>query len=368
MPIPLGRDDPWDHRTNRDPIRQMRWAAARRWPWQLMVFNENLDHFMLRPRSLPVMAKHFYWRTKNFVRWETRPGGSFYTFVWRLLHPWAFRRPVAYWAARVSGKLAAGRFPAPVTVGAAELPAGITVVIPSRNGRELLERLFASLLPQRPEQIVVVDNGSDDGTAEWARGMGVEVEEVAGALSFAAAVNRGIARARYARTCLLNNDMVLEPGFFAALARPFDAVPGLFAATAQIFFPEGVRREETGKAMYHRNKTGQFPLWCETPLAGEDGTWVLYGSGGCTLYDTAKLRALGGIGEQYTPAYVEDLDIGWRAWRQGWPTVFAAMSDITRSGDRLLNGCAMDHSFHWASQYINSSPAACETPPTRPYA
>ena len=43
-------------------------------------------------------------------------------------------------------------------LGAAMAP-GVCVVIPSRNGRELLERLFASMMPQRPEQIVVVDNG-----------------------------------------------------------------------------------------------------------------------------------------------------------------------------------------------------------------
>lgn len=329
------------------PYWAMRWAAARRWPWQLMVFNENLDHFMLRPRSLPVMAKHFFWRTKNFVRWETRPGGGVYTFFWRLLHPSAFRRPVAYWMARVSGRLAGGRAVAAVTLGAAMAP-GVCVVIPSRNGRELLERLFASLLPQRPEQIVVVDNGSTDGSAGWLRGQGVEVEECAEPLSFAAAVNRGIARSRYAHTCLLNNDMVLEAGFFAALSRPFDSNPGLFAATAQIFFPSGVRREETGKAMYHRNKTGQFPLWCETPFAGEDGTWVLYGSGGCTLYDTVKLRALGGIGEQYTPAYVEDLDIGWRAWRQGWPTVFAA-------GARLLHLHRSTTSKYFSAQDLDDA-------------
>ena len=370
----------------RMPYWAMRWAAARRWPWRLIVFNENLDHFMLRPRSLPVMAKHFWWRTKNFVRWETRPGGTAYTIVWRLLHPRAFLRPIAYWMARVSGAVAIGsvvrllgsrgplpngrgsesrRGPLPdgrgsesrdwddrrrsaeavqtVSLDLGEqrrafegnqtvvsqvpgdaLPAGITVVIPSRNGRELLERLFESLLPQAPEEIIVVDNGSSDGTADWLRGLGISFDCSKEPLSFAAAVNRGIARARYSRTCLLNNDMVLEPGFFGALLKPFDREPELFAVTAQILFPENVRREETGKAMYHRNKTGQFPVWCETPIDGEDGTWVLYGSGGCTLYDTVKLRALGGMGEQYTPAYVEDLDIGWRAWRRGWPTVFAA--------------------------------------------
>lgn len=310
----------------RMPYWPMRWAAFRRWPWQLIIFNENLDHFMLRPRSLPTMARHFLWRGKNFLRWEFRPGGTSYTLLWRLAHPAAFRRPVAYRLARWSGRLASGRQPEPLGPLETGLPAGVSVVIPTRNGRDLLERLFASLLPQAPEEIIVVDNGSDDGTAEWLaeHHPAVQVECSAAPLSFAAAVNRGIRRAHFARTCLLNNDMVLEPGFFAALAQPFASNPDLFAATAQIFFPEGVRREETGKAMYHPDRTGQFPLWCETPLPGEDGTWVLYGSGGCTLYDTAKLRALGGIGEQYTPAYVEDLDIGWRAWRRGWPTVFAA--------------------------------------------
>ena len=42
-------------------------------------------------------------------------------------------------------------------------------------------------------------------------------------LSFARAVNRGIAAARYSHVCLLNNDMLLEPGFFAALLRAFDS-------------------------------------------------------------------------------------------------------------------------------------------------
>jgi glycosyltransferase involved in cell wall biosynthesis len=51
---------------------------------------------------------------------------------------------------------------------------------------------------------------------------------------------------------------------------------------------------------------------------------VLYGSGGCSLYDTAKLRALGNFDEVYDPAYVEDLDIGYHAWQQGWPSVYVA--------------------------------------------
>ena len=140
--------------------------------------------------------------------------------------------------------------PAPDPVIADSLQPGVTVVIPSRNGRELLARLLPGLSAERPEEIIVVDNGSDDGTAAWlaAEWSAVRVELHAQPLSFARAVNRGIAAARYSHVLMLNNDMVVEPGFIAALRAPFDSVPDLFCSTAQIFFPAGARRQETGKA------------------------------------------------------------------------------------------------------------------------
>jgi GT2 family glycosyltransferase len=177
-----------------------------------------------------------------------------------------------------------------------------------------------------PTELIVVDNGSTDGTAAWlaAEWPRVEVEVSPEPLSFAAAVNRGIGRARYSRICLLNNDMLLEPGFFAALDGAFQAVPSLFCATAQIRFPAGVRREETGKAVMAQAHPDDFPIRCDEPIPGEDLSYVLYGSGGCSLYDSSMLRALGGADEAYAPAYVEDLDLGYRAWQRGWPTVFVA--------------------------------------------
>jgi GT2 family glycosyltransferase len=118
--------------------------------------------------------------------------------------------------------------------------------------------------------------------------------------------------------------MAVEAGFFRELRAAFDRVPDLFCATAQIFLPTGARREETGKAVMARDSATDFPVRCELPVAGEDGSYVLYGSGGCSLYDTAKLRALDCVREIYEPAYVEDLDLGFRAWARGWPTVFVS--------------------------------------------
>jgi GT2 family glycosyltransferase len=179
-------------------------------------------------------------------------------------------------------------------------------------------------------EVIVVDNGSTDGTESFLREAYPTIHRQVSAspLSFSQAVNRGIQAAQYSHVVLLNNDMQIEPGFFAALRCAFDRVPDLFCATAQIFFPEGQRREETGLCFWSAAPGDGFPVYCAEPKDGEDGTLVLYGSGGCSMYHTAKLRELGGFDEIYQPAYVEDLDIGYRGWMRGWPTVFCAAARV----------------------------------------
>lgn len=206
---------------------------------------------------------------------------------------------------------------------------GISVVIPSRNGRELLAAQLPGIvgdLAGIDAEIIVVDNGSDDGTADWLRTQypAILTELSEQPLSFARGINRGLERARFSHVCLLNNDMLIEPGFFPALLQPFHELRNLFCSTAQIRFPAGVRREETGKAVMARSDPADFPLRCDEPLPGENGTPVLYGSGGCSLYDAAMLRELGGLDEAYEPAYVEDLDLGYRAWQRAWPSIYVA--------------------------------------------
>ncbi len=307
------------------PMRRLGMAVA---PWRLLAFTENGQHFRLRPDSAPVMLRHLLWRAKNLVRSQTREGGWLHDKLALLRHaqkrhllwldlkararPWISREPAVLepWPARV-------------------LTPGISVVIPSRNGRELLAKCLPPLAAG--DEIIVVDNGSDDGTHDGSNDFlrnaypNVVLEKSVQALSFADAVNRGLRRARSTHVCLLNNDMLVEPRFLQALRRAFDQVPNLFSATAQIFLPEGARREETGKTVWNPAIAAtDFPVRCEEPLDGEDLSYVLYGSGGCTLYDVAKLAGLGGFDPVYETAYVEDLDVGVRAWQRDWPTVYCA--------------------------------------------
>jgi GT2 family glycosyltransferase/glycosyltransferase involved in cell wall biosynthesis len=289
------------------PFRRMRLVALALSPRGFVAFNENLNHFLLRPGQLQSIARHVVWRAKNVARWLLRS-----KFDARVALARAARWMRPRWN-RTPGAVAESR------------PAGVSVVIPSRTGKDLLAAQLPGILAERPDEIIVVDNGSTDGTAEWlaATYPAIRVDVSEAGLSFARAVNRGIAMARYSHVCLLNNDMLIEPGFFRALRDAFDRVPELFCASAEIRFPPGVRREETGKTVF-APIPGEFPVRCDETLPGEDLSYVLYGSGGCSLYDAGKLATLGNVDEVYEPAYVEDLDLGWRAWQRGWPSVYVA--------------------------------------------
>src|SRR5579864_2944028 len=95
----------------------------------------------------------------------------------------------------------------------------VAAVIPHWNRRELLEKLFASLHAQsrRFDEIIVVDNGSSDGSLELARDMGAHVVELGRNLGFAAAVNRGIEACAADWVAILNNDVTLAPDWLTKL-------------------------------------------------------------------------------------------------------------------------------------------------------
>jgi GT2 family glycosyltransferase/glycosyltransferase involved in cell wall biosynthesis len=325
----------------RMPYWRMRLIAFALSPWNFLAFNEAFGHFMLRPSTLGTIARHLAWRTRNFFVWEFSPGGATYTWLWRLRHPRALVRPARVLLARTAGLMTAALKAlvparAPATHSPQSRPRGVSVVIPSRNGRELLTDLLPKVVGQIERmsgEIIVVDNGSDDETNDFLRSWyhTVVLVESREPLSFARAVNAGIRKSSYSHVCLLNNDMAIGDGFFEALLAAFDRVPDLFCATAQIFFPDGARREETGKAVMPfaaDRKPADFPVRCELPSPGEDLSYVLYGSGGCSLFDAGKLQELGGLDEVYEPAYVEDLDLGFRAWQKGWPSVFVEAARV----------------------------------------
>src|SRR5579862_7375092 len=95
----------------------------------------------------------------------------------------------------------------------------VAAIIPHWTRRDLLPPLFQSLRAQtRPfDTILVVDNGSTDGSAEFAEDEGVQVLRLTENLGFAPAVNRGIAVVAADWVAILNNDVTLAPDWLECL-------------------------------------------------------------------------------------------------------------------------------------------------------
>lgn len=127
----------------------------------------------------------------------------------------------------------------------------LSVVIPCRNGTNYLAEAVASIREQELDaeiEIIVVDDGSTDATAELARSLGCEVISIPHA-GLSAARNRGLERAAGACVLFLDHDDRLRPGALQALLAAFDAEPaaGIVQARARDFVSPEIAEEERRK-------------------------------------------------------------------------------------------------------------------------
>jgi GT2 family glycosyltransferase len=220
-------------------------------------------------------------------------------------------------------------------------PRDVSVVIPTWNGRGLLERFLPSVLIAARAyrdstgaaiELVVVDDGSDDGSAGWlndrARDSDVPIRVVRHEhnLGFGAACNRGVAEARSPLVLLLNNDVALDVDSIARLAARFvtaDARAPLFAVHCHVLDFETNAEAGAGQAgAFSRG----FIRVHERFTAGGDVTATLpsmFASGGSSMVDRERFLELGGFDPLFAPFYFEDVELSYRAWKRGLTVAYA---------------------------------------------
>jgi N-acetylglucosaminyl-diphospho-decaprenol L-rhamnosyltransferase len=186
------------------------------------------------------------------------------------------------------------------------------IYIPTFNGRERLGRALRSLAGQsRPADVVVVDNGSADGTAETVRAEFPEVAllELGENLGFGPALNRAIAADPGDPVILLNNDAEAEPTFVEAL---LEAAGGGAACAAGVLVQEAAPdRIDSAGVVADRTLMG-FDYLHDEPLEAAAGAPDPLGpTGGAALYRLDAFRAIGGFDERIF-LYYEDLDLALR--------------------------------------------------------
>ncbi len=201
-----------------------------------------------------------------------------------------------------------------------------SIVILNYNGKHHLKGCFESLramdYPEDCFEVILVDNGSTDGSLEELRDehAWVRVLENDKNLGFSRGCNQGAkdaARPEFQAQVLvfLNNDMRVEPAFLSELVAPIERGE-LQATTGKMFSWDGKRIDSAGGGMNFHGIGIQKGYKDEPAAWHDEPAPTLFACGGAMAIDARVFAESGGFDEEFF-AYYEDVDLGWRLWVQG---------------------------------------------------
>jgi len=216
-----------------------------------------------------------------------------------------------------------------------EARADISVIIVSWNTRELTGRCLRTLrtgLAAIPAQIIVVDNGSTDGTAEMVRAAFPDVQLLARQSNegYTRANNAGIAIADGRYILLLNSDAFVKEGCVERLIYELEHRPGAAAVAPRLVYGDGRWQRWTAGAAPTLRTAANHYLFLERLLPGRPVFPGLYlgadvrqarrvdwVSSACMLLRADALRAVGGLDERLF-VYMDDVDLCQRLRDARW--------------------------------------------------
>lgn len=245
----------------------------------------------------------------------------------------------------------------------------VSAVVVSYNTRKLLERCLLDLRSQagvEDLQIVVVDNASEDGSAEMVRERFQDVElirldENAG---FARANNVAFARCAGDYVLLLNSDAFLAPGALAGLLAAARRHPRAGAVGPRLLNPDGSMQRSAwpfpspGRLllealMLHRPLRRLGLLEDLRTWPHDEERWVDFLIGACLLLRADTLAEVGGFDERFW-LYGEEADMQRRLARRGWEVLFTPAATATHVGaaSSTLSGTRLRHFYRGQKRFL----------------
>lgn len=230
----------------------------------------------------------------------------------------------------------------------------VSIVIPTWNGRELLERFLPSVVAALVRysgagEILVVDDGSTDRTGAFMRRVFPDVRliEIGFNRGFAAAVNRGVLETLHDTVILLNNDVGVAEDFIAPLVNHFSD-RSVFAVGAKSLDWDRKRFHDGGKIGTW--KRGFWRVWQNYDLPGgkaPEGLELLsfYTPGGFAAFDKGRWILLEGLDELFRPFNWEDTDICYRALKRGWKVLYEPSSVVYHRPNTTIGGGAFRRGY-----------------------
>lgn len=193
--------------------------------------------------------------------------------------------------------------------------AKLSIVIPSFNGKSLLQENLPRVLKVFPKsEIIVVDDGSQDQTDKFLQERFPEVKLLKNKknLGFASSANKGVLKAKFPLVLLLNNDCYPERNFISATI-PYFKDRKTFAVGCL----EKLNHSKRGRGIGGFKKG----LFFHRPgrLDKNNTLWVF---GASSIYRKSIFEKLGGFDENFNPFYWEDFDLSYRALKSGYKIYF----------------------------------------------
>jgi GT2 family glycosyltransferase len=208
-----------------------------------------------------------------------------------------------------------------------------TLIIINHDGCQLLKGSAPAALAAAEQaggcHVVVADDGSTDDSILYLATTHPEVEVLAlPHRGFGATCNAAVAAAQTEAVVLLNNDVVVSPGFLPPLLDDL-AADDVFAVGCKFLNPDGSLTDALGNRTACRWHRGLLYLHHETdPDLLTRTCTQLYANGGGMAFQRSKWLALGGFDPLYRPLYWEDVDLGYRAWGRGWRVLYEPASVV----------------------------------------
>jgi ADP-heptose:LPS heptosyltransferase/GT2 family glycosyltransferase len=213
----------------------------------------------------------------------------------------------------------------------------VRIVILNYNGTEILAECLPSFLEalrrsSHPAALTVLDNRSTDGSVAWLKTHFPEVETVVARENLLlVSFNDYVAQAKEDVVILMNNDIRVDSGFIDPLVRVFEERSDAFLASPQTLSFDGARYE--GGRSRAKIRWGLF--WSSSIFPGSE---ALQGKAGHTFasgfgaFHRKRFLALKGYDDLYLPGIIEDADLGFRAWREGFRSYYVPESKVYHLG------------------------------------
>jgi hypothetical protein len=214
---------------------------------------------------------------------------------------------------------------------------GVTVIVPNWNRRDLVELLLRRLRAQTHPiaEVIVVDNGSRDGSVQAAENAGARVIQMGRNAGFSGAVNRGIQETRTDLIAILNNDVDPAADWLERLTRAMRE-PSVWFATGKL---RSAGRPESLDGTFDTFSRGAC-AWRAGHGRQDGPLWnrprrIRFAPFTATLFRTALFHKVGGLDERFT-SYLEDMDFCLRCAEHGCFGLYAPSAVATHEGSATL--------------------------------